>query len=359
MLRPVAARAPAPKPCSRSSASSGRPTPTSSSPITSTTPASSPPAAVRSPRTASAGCAGSTVSPPRRSCHRRARRARLAQRLNVGDSVIYRWINADKLNAHRVGRRKLAITFNDEVEVACRNGSQTPSESNPHARTRCWRCSMKTPSTSSPTGAGSATSPTSPTTAAAGSSEAPRAATPRPCRSSSRRSASAGSRSGRSRSTCPAATRRPSAPRCPTPQICLRPVPRRHARRATPSTTCAAPSGTPSASRARPRASPEEPALGAAQGARDPHRAAAHRALRRSSRPTPSSTAPTCSRRRSAPSTSSRPPLDAPAHLDAWLAWATRSNLKPFVNLARTLRHYRDASSPPSSSASPTPGWRA
>ena len=44
----------------------------------------------------------------------------LAQRLNVGDSVIYRWINAGKLNAHRVGRRKLAITFNDEVDVACR-----------------------------------------------------------------------------------------------------------------------------------------------------------------------------------------------------------------------------------------------
>ena len=37
--------------------------------------------------------------------------------------------------------------------------------------------------------------------------------------------------------------------------------------------------------------------------------------------------------------------LDDPAlatqHLDAWLAWATRSRLKPFVRLARTLREHR------------------
>lgn len=32
----------------------------------------------------------------------------------------------------------------------------------------------------------------------------------------------------------------------------------------------------------------------------------------------------------------------APAHLDAWLTWATRSRLKPFVRLARTLREHRD-----------------
>ena len=32
----------------------------------------------------------------------------------------------------------------------------------------------------------------------------------------------------------------------------------------------------------------------------------------------------------------------AEAHLDAWLAWAQRSKLKPFVRLARTLRRYRD-----------------
>ena len=34
-------------------------------------------------------------------------------------------------------------------------------------------------------------------------------------------------------------------------------------------------------------------------------------------------------------------PLLAPAHLDAWLAWAARSQLRPFVALARTLRAHR------------------
>jgi len=32
----------------------------------------------------------------------------------------------------------------------------------------------------------------------------------------------------------------------------------------------------------------------------------------------------------------------AAEHLDAWLAWASRSKLKPFVKLARTIRKYRD-----------------
>jgi transposase len=32
----------------------------------------------------------------------------------------------------------------------------------------------------------------------------------------------------------------------------------------------------------------------------------------------------------------------ADAHLAAWLAWASRSKLKPFVKLARTIRRYRD-----------------
>ena len=31
----------------------------------------------------------------------------------------------------------------------------------------------------------------------------------------------------------------------------------------------------------------------------------------------------------------------APAHLDAWLAWASRSRLEPFIKLARTIRRYR------------------
>ena len=35
-----------------------------------------------------------------------------------------------------------------------------------------------------------------------------------------------------------------------------------------------------------------------------------------------------------------RPAL-APAHLDAWLAWASRSQLEPFVKLARTIRLHR------------------
>jgi transposase len=35
-------------------------------------------------------------------------------------------------------------------------------------------------------------------------------------------------------------------------------------------------------------------------------------------------------------------PALAPAHLDTWLAWASRSRLKPFVRLARTLRAHRD-----------------
>jgi transposase len=35
-------------------------------------------------------------------------------------------------------------------------------------------------------------------------------------------------------------------------------------------------------------------------------------------------------------------PALAPAHLDAWLAWATRSRLKPFIRLARTIRRHRD-----------------
>ena len=35
-------------------------------------------------------------------------------------------------------------------------------------------------------------------------------------------------------------------------------------------------------------------------------------------------------------------PTLAPDHLDAWLAWASRSRLRPFVRLARTLRAHRD-----------------
>jgi transposase len=35
-------------------------------------------------------------------------------------------------------------------------------------------------------------------------------------------------------------------------------------------------------------------------------------------------------------------PRSAPLHLAQWLAWASRSKLRPFVKLARTLRKYRN-----------------
>ena len=35
-------------------------------------------------------------------------------------------------------------------------------------------------------------------------------------------------------------------------------------------------------------------------------------------------------------------PALAPEHLDAWLAWATRSRLDPFIKLARTIRRHRN-----------------
>ena len=35
-------------------------------------------------------------------------------------------------------------------------------------------------------------------------------------------------------------------------------------------------------------------------------------------------------------------PALAPDHLDAWLAWASRSRLEPFVKLARSIRRHRD-----------------
>ncbi|MCA1700142.1 MAG: recombinase family protein [Actinobacteria bacterium] len=44
----------------------------------------------------------------------------LAERLGVGDHVIYVWIKQGKLHARRAGRRRLAIPFNNEIEAACR-----------------------------------------------------------------------------------------------------------------------------------------------------------------------------------------------------------------------------------------------
>jgi transposase len=34
-------------------------------------------------------------------------------------------------------------------------------------------------------------------------------------------------------------------------------------------------------------------------------------------------------------------PALAPEHLDAWLTWASRSRLEPFVKLARTIRRHQ------------------
>ena len=44
------------------------------------------------------------------------------------------------------------------------------------------------------------------------------------------------------------------------------------------------------------------------------------------------------------------PKHEAPERLEAWLAWASRSRLKPFIKLARTIRKHKRACSPRSSS---------
>lgn len=54
------------------------------------------------------------------------------------------------------------------------------------------------------------------------------------------------------------------------------------------------------------------------------------------------------------------PDLDrAPEHLEAWLALASRSQLKPFVKLVRTIRRYRDGILAAVASGSATPGSKA
>ena len=82
--------------------------------------------------------------------------------------------------------------------------------------------------------------------------------------------------------------------------------------------------------------------LVAAQGARTPDDRPARHARRGPAAPTARSTAPSCCAKSCGCSTTSTTRALAPAHLDAWLAWATRSRLKPFVRLARTLRRHRD-----------------
>jgi excisionase family DNA binding protein len=44
----------------------------------------------------------------------------LAQRLNVGDHVVYVWIQQGKLQARRAGRQRLAIRYDANIEAACR-----------------------------------------------------------------------------------------------------------------------------------------------------------------------------------------------------------------------------------------------
>jgi len=124
----------------------------------------------------------------------------------------------------------------------------------------------------------------------------------------------------------------------PQAQVCIDPF--HVCQLAARSTRSAARSGTPGASRRRPGASGS--------------RACAGRCSRRpSASRSPSS--PRSARSRSPTAASSGVPaqklrllyhLDdpglAPEHLAAWLRWASRSKLKPFVKLARTVRRHRE-----------------
>ncbi len=204
---------------------------------------------------------------------------------------------------------------------------------------------MRAPSTSLATGGDSADSPRSPNTAAARSCGAPGAATPLPCRRSSTSSASASRPSARSRYTWPAATSGPSQTPCPDAEICL-----------TPSTSCVSPSARWTRSAATrwnaARALPH-PRGQADQGHPLVAAQSARQAYDRSARAAPPGPAgqqaalprvPT-QRRASAALRLLYPledPVLAPQHLGAWLDWASRSKLGPFVMLARTIRRHRN-----------------
>ena len=154
-------------------------------------------------------------------------------------------------------------------------------------------------------------------------------------------SASAGTRSGRSRSTCPAATRRPSAHALPDAQICFDPFHVcRLASRATDQVrrdewNAHERSHTPPGrwvknTRWALLKAPERQTVGPARHARrDP---AANQRLYRAF----------LLHHQLRLLYHLDDPALAPAHLDAWLAWASRSKLAPFVRLARTLRAHRD-----------------
>ena len=82
--------------------------------------------------------------------------------------------------------------------------------------------------------------------------------------------------------------------------------------------------------------------LVATQGARAPDGSASSPRSPKSRPPTAASTAPSCCREELRLLYHLPDRELAPEHLDAWLAWAARSRLKPFVRLARTLRQHRD-----------------
>ena len=161
--------------------------------------------------------------------------------------------------------------------------------------------------------------------------------------------ASRRTRSGRYRSTCRPATRSAIRPGCPEAEVAFDPVPRSRSSRGA--------AGTRSAARSATGAAVRDP--GAGSGSSAP--------AGRCSKPT-RTRPPTA--RKLAEDPADQPaavprlpahgqlrylyrlqdPTQAPARLDAWLAWASRSRLKPFVKLARTIRkHTRRACSPRSS----------
>ena len=166
------------------------------------------------------------------------------------------------------------------------------------------------------------------------------AATPPPCKRSSTSSATANTRSRPSRSTCPAATNKRSTPASRTPTSASTRSTSCGSRNA-PSTRSAATSGTPTTAptpagkwiegtrwsllKSPEKQTPDQLArLGEIQQANKP----LYRAflLKEELRLLYQLEDPTL----------------APAHLDAWLTWASRSRLEPFVKLARTIRRYHD-----------------
>ena len=132
--------------------------------------------------------------------------------------------------------------------------------------------------------------------------------------------------------------RRPS----PTPRSALTPSTSSGSPPAPP-TRSAATNGTATTAPTRPHGPlGQGHPLVAAQGARAPDASASSPRSPKSSAPTAGSTAPSCCARSCGCSTTCPTPRWRPTHLDAWLAWATRSRLRPFVRLARTLREHRD-----------------